>query len=386
MKLWYFSETAYPHLPDPESYESIRVTLPNSHMDPRKAADLWHRYIDEWQLAESLGFGLMMNEHHSTATCAAPAAPVIAGILARVTDTAPILILGNPIANRPDPIRVAEEMALVDIISRGRLQVGFVRGVPYEIAATNTYPISMTERLWEAHDLIVKAWTTHDGPFSWTGKFFEHRQVNIWPRPYQDPHPPVWMTTLNPSSSALVAERDLTLATFLVGKDGARPIFDAYRKRRAELGEETNPDRLAYCALVYVGADEETARRGAEQIMWYATSNKVAPPYEAPPGYMPSWARVNALAGRDHPSLGKLSREAMIEAGILFSGTPGVVVDQIRDFHDYVGGFGQLLIMGQAGPLGHDETATSMRLFAEEVAPCLQDLVPPTVQPAARGA
>jgi alkanesulfonate monooxygenase SsuD/methylene tetrahydromethanopterin reductase-like flavin-dependent oxidoreductase (luciferase family) len=93
------------------------------------------------------------------------------------------LILGNPIANRREPVRVAEEMAMVDVYSRGRLECGFVRGVPYEMSAGNHRPTRMMDRFWEAHDLIVKAWTSHDGPFNWEGKYFHHRQVNIWPRP-----------------------------------------------------------------------------------------------------------------------------------------------------------------------------------------------------------
>jgi alkanesulfonate monooxygenase SsuD/methylene tetrahydromethanopterin reductase-like flavin-dependent oxidoreductase (luciferase family) len=154
MKVWHFSETAYPYLPDASEFESIRVTLPNRYFDPGKGADLWHRYIEEWKIAEQLGIGIMLNEHHSTATCMDPAAPIIAGILARETSTAPILILGNPIANRKNPVRVAEEMAMIDVLSRGRLVVGFVRGVPYEISATNSKPVRMQERFWEAHDLI----------------------------------------------------------------------------------------------------------------------------------------------------------------------------------------------------------------------------------------
>ncbi len=114
----------------------------------------------------------MLNEHHQTATCMDPAAPIMLGILARQTKTARLLLLGNPIANRRDPVRVAEEMAMVDVISRGRVEVGFVRGVPYEISAMNSKPVGMPERLWEAHDLILKAWTTHDGPFSWESENF----------------------------------------------------------------------------------------------------------------------------------------------------------------------------------------------------------------------
>ena len=125
----------------------------------------------------------MVNEHHQTATNLNPSAAVVMGALARETRKARLLILGNPIANRREPVRVAEEMAMVDVYSRGRLECGFVRGVPYEMSAGNHRPTRMMERFWEAHDLIVKAWTSHDGPFNWEGKYFHHRQVNIWPRP-----------------------------------------------------------------------------------------------------------------------------------------------------------------------------------------------------------
>jgi alkanesulfonate monooxygenase SsuD/methylene tetrahydromethanopterin reductase-like flavin-dependent oxidoreductase (luciferase family) len=377
MRYWYFSETSYPYLPDEDSYPSIRVTLPNGLLDPSRAADLWHRYLDEWMVAEEYGFGLMMNEHHSTATCANPAAPVVAGILARITSKAPLLILGNPIANRPDPVRVAEEMALVDVISRGRLEVGFVRSVPYEISATNTYPIAMSERMWEAHDLILKAWTTHDGPFSWTGRFFEHRQVNIWPRPYQQPHPPVWVTTLNPRSAAAIAQRGHTLATFMQGK-ATKAIFDAYREERARIGVECRPEQLAYCAMVFVGDNEEQIRRGIEQILWYARANKVSPQFQAPPGYMPAKARIPMLSGTgpDASSMITMPVEKMIEEGILFAGNPDTVFEQIKSFYDHVGGFGQLMLMGQAGFLDHEDTVNSIRLFSQEVAPRLNELVP----------
>ena len=74
----------------------------------------------------------MLNEHHQTPTCVDPAAPIVLGALARLTNKARLLILGNPVANRRQPVRVAEEMALVDILSQGRVECGFVRGVPYE--------------------------------------------------------------------------------------------------------------------------------------------------------------------------------------------------------------------------------------------------------------
>jgi alkanesulfonate monooxygenase SsuD/methylene tetrahydromethanopterin reductase-like flavin-dependent oxidoreductase (luciferase family) len=375
MKAWHFSETAYPYLPDPETFDSIRVTLPNRYADPRKAADLWHRYLDEWGTADELGLGIMLNEHHSTATCMDPCAPVIAGILARETKNSQILILGNPIANRKDPVRVAEEMAVVDVLSRGRLVVGLVRGVPYEISATNTMPVRMSERFWEAHDLMVKAWTSHDGPFNWQGRYFEHRQVNIWPRPYQQPHPPVWVTSLSTGSTPKIADHGYVAATFLLGRDGTRPVFDAYRARREELGQTTPDELLAYAALVHVGDTDEDGLAGAEKLMWYIRANKVPSHFSNPPGYLPVPARVGTWQGKRSPfAFSHMTLEELIDRGIVFAGNPDTVHEQLLRFYDDVGGFGHLLIMGQAGFLEHEETVRSMRLFAQEVYPRVQDL------------
>ena len=160
MQAWHFTEMPYPHVPQGDALESMRVTIPSKLYDPKIGSDLYNRYLDEHVIADELGLNIMLNEHHQTATCLDAAAPLMAAILARQTKKARICILGNPIANRGDPIRIAEEMAMIDYISRGRLDVGFVRGVPYEIFAANTNPTQTLERLWEGVDLIVKAWTT----------------------------------------------------------------------------------------------------------------------------------------------------------------------------------------------------------------------------------
>ena len=108
MKSWHFSENAYPYLPPADEYESIRVSLPNRIYDPSKGAALYDRYIDEWLVAEDEGVEIMLNEHHQTATCVDPAAPLVLAALARMTKKARLLILGNPVANRRQPVRVAE--------------------------------------------------------------------------------------------------------------------------------------------------------------------------------------------------------------------------------------------------------------------------------------
>jgi len=378
MRAWHFSETAYHLLPPAETYDSIRVSLPNKHYDPRIGADLYHRYLDEWLIAEDFGLELMLNEHHQTATCVDPAAPLMLAVLARQTTKARLLILGNPIANRRQPVRVAEEMAMIDVLSRGRLEAGFVRGVPYEIAPANSNPVRMNEREWEALDMILKAWTSHDGPVSFEGRFFHSRQINIWPRPWQEPHPPVWISTTSPGGAARVGARGYVQATFLTGFDGTRRIFDAYRDawRQAGRGDDVPRDRLAYAALVYTGETEAAAHAGAEKLLWYVTSNKVPPHFAGPPGYLPTDAAVRMLRGAEHPLSAfakSASVEGAIQAGIMMAGTPDQVLAQIRRMYDHVGGFGHLLLMGQAGFLEHEETVQGIRLFANEVYPALRE-------------
>jgi alkanesulfonate monooxygenase SsuD/methylene tetrahydromethanopterin reductase-like flavin-dependent oxidoreductase (luciferase family) len=373
MRTWFFTETAYPYLPD--AYESIRVVLPNRIYNPRVGAELYHRYIDEWLHAEDAGLDIMLNEHHQTATCLDPAAPIMLGILARESKKARLLILGNPIANRRQPVRVAEEMAMVDNLSRGRVEVGFVRGVPYEISAVNSSPVRMSERFWEAHDLIMKAWTTHDGPFSWEGRYFHHRQVNIWPRPYQEPHPPVWITSLSPGSIPAIADHRYVAATFLTGFDGSKAIFNTYRDRARETGWEAANDRFAYAALVYVGETDEEGFAGARKLMWYVESNRVAPQFINPPGYVPTAVAAKAL--RNGGSLYKYDKpdlESLIAQGIVFAGNPDTVFRQIKTLYDYNGGFGHLLVMGQAGFLDNKETLGGIDMLAKEVYPRLKEL------------
>jgi alkanesulfonate monooxygenase SsuD/methylene tetrahydromethanopterin reductase-like flavin-dependent oxidoreductase (luciferase family) len=377
MKAWHFSETAYPYLPPVETYSSIRVTLPNRYYDPEKGAALWDRYLDEWCIADDEGVEVMLNEHHQTATCVDPAAPLVLAALARVTKKARLLILGNPIANRRQPVRVAEEMAMADVLSRGRVEVGFVRGVPWEVAAANSNPVRMNERHWEALDLIIKAWTAHDGPVSHEGRFFHHRMINIWPRPYQQPHPPIWVSTTSPSGAARVGGRGFVQATFLTGFDGTRAVFDAYRKGWHEAGRgNTVPlDRLAYAALVYTAPSEAEARVGAEKLMWYVTANKIVPHFTYPPGYVPVRTAVDVLRGRVNPlsHFGETPTvENAIKSGVMMAGTPDQVVKQIRKVFDYVGGFGHLLLMGQAGFLDHNETVLGIKTFAREVYPRLK--------------
>src|ERR1700758_182140 len=172
MRVWYFSEMAYhPAWEQGLKRGSLRVVLPNSNFDPKVGHTLLNRYLDEFALCDEVGIDIMVNEHHSTATCMTVSVPMALAIIARETKRSRLLSLGTPIANRPDPVRVAEEMAWLDVLSGGRLEMGLVKGAPYEIAPANSNPANLMRRYWEAHDLILKAMSTTDGPFNWEGEF-----------------------------------------------------------------------------------------------------------------------------------------------------------------------------------------------------------------------
>lgn len=375
---WIFSEMPYPFLPPEETFHSVRVTFPSRNYDPEVGFQLYKSYFDLYRSADALGLDVMVNEHHATATCVAPAAPVSLAILARETKRSRLLCLGNPVGNRRDPIRVAEEMAMIDVISQGRLEVGFVRGVPMEISAGNVSPVDQKDRFWEAVDLIPKAWQAHDGPFSWEGEFFHHRQINVWPRVYQDPHPPIWVPTQSTSTAIEIAERGFHVATILNGVEGARTIFDAYRHRSEECGlPAPGIDRFGYLGLVCVGETDREGIAAARKLQWYLQNNKVPSEFMDIPGYLDPRARASMrqtqLAGGAIESpvahLATAPIDELTENGYFFAGSPDTVYEQLRRFFERVGGFGNFLMMVQGGTMGYDLAHTSMRLYAEEVLP-----------------
>jgi len=362
---------------------SLRVNLPNRKIDPKVAGDLFHRYYDEWMIADDLGYNIMVNEHHQTATCLASTVIVSLSILARQTKNCRILVLGYPIGHRPDPLRCAEELATIDVVSRGRLDMGFIKGVPYEFPASNQNPVGVMDRFWEAHDFIIKAMTSHDEPFNWEGDHFHYRQVNIFPRPMQQPHPPVWSTTGNRTQARVLAEKGYVMATLGSGY-ATRPLYDAYRQAYLAKWRKPAPaDRFAYLGLVATADNETEARRRGELVAGYLrTSAIVHVPYRNPPGFIAAEDHARMLRGESAPrSFAKDGRavnmhsgsvQDLIDAGILFCGTPDQVHQQIVDFTEYCGGMGNLLMMGHAGFLTHEDTVDNLTLFAKEVMPRLK--------------
>lgn len=390
MQVYHFTEQ--PYFPAWNNHQgSLRVNLPNTAMDPKVAGDLFHRYYDEWKMADELGFNIMVNEHHQTATCMSSTVIVGLSVLARETKNARILVLGYPIGHRPDPLRCAEELATIDVVSRGRLDMGFIKGVPYEFPASNQNPVGVMDRFWESHDFILKAMTHQGEPFNWEGEYFHYRQVNVWPRPVQAPHPPVWTTTGSTTQAKLLGGKGYVMATLGSGY-ATRPLQDAYRAGfEAKWKRPAPPDRFAYLGLVATAATETEARRRGELVAGYLRSSSIVHlPFRNPPGFLSVDDNARMLRGMTPPrsftkdgrvvSMHNGSVQDLIDAGILFCGTPDQVYQQIVDFTEYCGGMGNLLMMGHAGFLSHEDTVSNLTIFAKEVMPRLKAYKQPEPQ------
>jgi alkanesulfonate monooxygenase SsuD/methylene tetrahydromethanopterin reductase-like flavin-dependent oxidoreductase (luciferase family) len=377
MKFVFFHLMPYPHLPDDfdEKYPSPSLTFPNGFFDRATGNRLYHRYLDELEYAEQVGFdGIAVNEHHQTAYGLMPSPNIMAAALARRTEKAEIMVLGNAIGIRGNPLRVAEEIAMLDHLTNGRVVSGFVRGIGWEYFAHSVNPTRSRDRFNEAHDLIVRAWTS-DEPFQWVSRNYEYRYVNLWPKPLRHPHPPIYIPGSGSTETMrFVAERDYTYMSVYAPSRVVRRWFDGYRQACHELGRAPAPERLALSIPIYVADTDEQAHTEARQhMMWlFRKGLKQGPEIVFPPGYMsPSSMRGLLMAGMK--PFAELTYDELVAEGYVVVGSPDTVTARLRELYDELG-FGQLIGLFAPGDIPHDRTVRNMTLFATEVIPSIRSL------------
>jgi alkanesulfonate monooxygenase SsuD/methylene tetrahydromethanopterin reductase-like flavin-dependent oxidoreductase (luciferase family) len=290
MHTMYFTERPYRYVPNDEVIKQGYFGIENKHFDSVKGAQLLNEYLDEKVLAEELGFdGVMLNEHHDTAFCMGSVMNVEASILARITKRVKIVLLGNPIPIVGNPLRLAEELGIIDMISGGRLVSGWVRGGGSEQFASNANPAFNRELFNEAHEVIMQAWTK-PGPFRYEGKHFHYRFIDPWCLPLQKPHPPIWIPgLLSPETVEWCAQHRypyIALATFL---EPTIELWNFYRDAAAKHGYQVGPENFGYLQKVYVAETDEKAREIAKYDMFggagigYSLFGR--PQFMFPPGY-----------------------------------------------------------------------------------------------------
>ncbi len=378
MKFSFFHLMPYPYLPDDfdTAYESTSLTYPNANFDPSRGAALYSRYLDELEYADRLGFdGIAVNEHHQSAYGLMPSPNLMAAALARRTSRARIMVLGNAIGIRGNPLRVAEEIAMLDLMSGGRVDSGFVRGIGWEYFGHSINPTKSRSRFNEAHDLIIKAWTSPE-MFSWYGENYEYRYVNIWPRPVQTPHPPIFIPGAGSTETMkFCAERRYTYMSVYAPTRIVRRWFDGYRQAAADLGYVADPEKIAFSVPIYIAdTDEEAHAEGRPAVEWlYHKGLKQTPQMVTPPGYMSPGSLRGVLASGMR-SLVSTSYEDLLAQGQAVVGSPSSVAKRLAKLYDELGGFEQIIGLFAIGPSTHEQVMRSAELFATEVMPVLRPL------------
>jgi alkanesulfonate monooxygenase SsuD/methylene tetrahydromethanopterin reductase-like flavin-dependent oxidoreductase (luciferase family) len=375
MKFFNFHLMPYAHV-DLKAIErngSAWVTFSNSNYDPELGAELYHSYLDQMECADALGFdGVCLNEHHQTAYGMMPIPGVLAGALARSVKRAKLAILGRALPLLNNPLMVAEEYAILDNLTRGRFIAGFVRGIGAEYHATGVNPDESHGRFHEAHDMIVRAWT-EPGPFAYEGKHYRFNYVNTWPRPYQKPHPPIWVPSQGSSSTiAWAAKMKYTYCQTLSPIRTVARYFQLYRDEAAKAGYQASPDQLAWSNTIYIAETDAKAREQARPHLEALVNGLLKMPIEMllPPGYTDAASLKRIQAAK---VVGKSQTiDDLIEAGVVIVGSPNTVREKFAEYQA-LAGFNTSLTKTQFGTLPPDMTRDNMAAIAEELLPYFQE-------------
>lgn len=380
MKFHFFHLMPYSAI-DPDflsRHKSAWIDLPNALYDPRKGARLYHRYLDELELADALGFdGVCVNEHHQTAYGMMPTPNILAGALSRRLKRASIGVIGRALPIVSNPLTIAEEFAMIDNLMEGRFIAGFVRGIGCEYHASMTNPGFSHERFREAHDLIVRAWT-EPGPFEFYGKHYHFQYVNLWPRPYSRPRPPIWIPSQGSAETVEFAAHPDRRYTFVITfspVESVRRNLAAYRDQCEAYGYACPPEQLGWAMPAYVAETDEIARRegGPHAEALFNVFIKSPAQYKLPPGYSSLRSYRAVMESKYRVRESHLDADSLIEKGMFLCGSPSTLVERIEAWQADMG-FGNLVPMLQFATLPPELTEKNLRLFAEEVIPKLRRL------------
>ncbi|MBG93504.1 MAG: LLM class flavin-dependent oxidoreductase [Chloroflexi bacterium] len=386
------------------------LSISNGEYDPQLGSELYNRYLDEQVAAEEAGFdAIMLNEHHSTPFCMGGTVNTEAAILARITDKVKIVINGNVLPIWDDPLWLAEELATIDMISKGRLVTGWVRGTGRESVAHNAPPPFNWERFQEAHDFIIKAWTT-PGPFRWEGEHYDFRYVNPWMRPYQNPHPQIMIPgVVSKNTVKWSAEHRYPYLMLATRLEPTKASFDYYREVAHQSGYEAGPQHLGYLFKVHVDETEELAYEtgkkfldGPGNIFLEGSRGTASPVLQNLPGLtdrknlLPTGevGFVAASRGRNAADVARDNNankpdprnvrgaqtqatladyDTQLENYTIISGTPKTVLPKIRHVLETLRP-GTIFFWDGDGAMTHDDSMRSLRLMGSDVIPAVKEM------------
>jgi len=367
MKVYAFDLMPWPDLPRPSFYPD-----PNSLYDPARGHQLYEEHLKQIELYEEYGFdAICINEHHAKPYGLMPSPNLMAAAISQRTRRIRIGIVGNLLPLHAHPVRLAEEIAMLDVLSGGRLISGFTTGVPQEYLALNVPRSEAKARLVEALDLITKAWTERE-PFAWHGQYYHYDRVCIWPRPLQQPHPPSIFPAESDEGLEIAASRRFPTGTAYRSTAKSREVFSRYRLIAEKHGWTPTPEDCMVLCPVYVAETNEQARREAEPhllyfwqwlLSYHKGSMKIL-------GQSPPARPARVTAAEDLPFY-EFDFDLCQKEGVSFIGDPDSVT---REIQSRMGEMEAGVLMGlfQFGSLPHELAQKNIRLFAEKVLPALK--------------
>jgi alkanesulfonate monooxygenase SsuD/methylene tetrahydromethanopterin reductase-like flavin-dependent oxidoreductase (luciferase family) len=363
-----------------KKYDSVWVDLPWSELaDASRVGQYYNWTLDELVYADQMGMdGVCVNEHHQNAYGFMPSPNLMGSALARQTKNAAIVQMGSTLPAINPPQRIAEEYAMLDCISGGRLVAGMPLGSSPDINfCYGVPPLEQRERYREAHDLIMQSWTRKD-VFPFNGKYYQLRYVNTWPKPIQQPHPPVWV----PGSGSLstwdfTAQHDYCYCYLsYFGNNLAKKVLDGYWERMDQLGKDKNPYRTGFLQLVVVSeTDARAEEEYAEHIKYfYDKSLHIAPWFFFAPGHIDykslvrTTKTVAAITEKIMEERKTWEYKDYIENQFVIGGSPQSVADQLEEAVRKLR-IGNLMVLLHIGSMSHELTKKNINLFATEVLP-----------------
>ncbi|MCI0658952.1 MAG: LLM class flavin-dependent oxidoreductase, partial [Acidobacteria bacterium] len=311
-----------------------------------------------------LGFDwVSVSEHHYSARILSPSPIVMASHLAARLHTLTIAVLG-PIIPLNNPVRVAEELAMLDNLTQGRLVVGLLRGTTNEYLVYGVKPEEARERTTEGMELILKAWT-EPHPFGWEGCHYQYRTVSVWPRPLQQPYPPTYALGTSRESCEFAARHRLGLGVSFGPFEVVSQATRYYREQCALHGWEPTPEQIIYRGNILLAESDAEAQEALQQRQQQA---------EAP---FPMRPRVrDALMQLDSRNIAGVPRPALRESALPtnFVGSPDTVVKQMQRCHDEVGA--GVIDLGFQGSAADDpqHVMRSLEIFGREVLPRIREI------------
>ncbi len=381
-EIYWFSEQPYGAVNDQdlEKYDSGRLGFPNTYFDPQIAHRLYNEYHEQYALADEVGFdGIMTNEHHASYWCMKASVNLDAAVIAKITKNVKIAILGNVIAVT-DPVRIAEEIAMLDCYSGGRIISGFVRGTAVETLAAGISPTENRGRFEEAHDLIIKCWT-EPGPFRFEGDWYQYRVVNPWVVPMQRPRPDIWFPgTGSPESVVWAAKHGHPYMNLGALMEFTKYLKQVYIETAQEEGYQAGPEHFGYLLRCLVADTDEKAIETGREFLWTGGHRDRGPlEHNDPPGYQ-SRASVAVKAQRPTDSVAGaggvgrgLSYEGLQEVGNIIVGSPDTVTKKLTEVINGLNP-GYVLLYGNEGAMQHKDVMRSIQLLGQEVIPALHEV------------